>query len=102
MILTLHRRYPDGNSWEIDPSPIGTITIDRSSIELEMDDSPIKIQIEKILSKPITYIDGLFSEDGEPTILKTVNQESEDYIEALISELKRFNIEARKNIPAMV
>lgn len=102
MILTLHRRYPEGDHWEIDPMEIGTIIIENGEVHLEMGNSPLKSQIKNAISKPITYIGGLFNDEIGHTFLKTVDKNSDDYPDALIFEMRRINIEARPRVPALV
>ncbi len=102
MILSLHRRFPDGDHWEIDPTPIGSITMEQGQVKLDMRESPVKAQIQSILSRPITYLGGLFDDDAEDTVLRVIDRDSGDYNKALIYELRRFGIEARERIPAGV
>ena len=102
MILSLHRRFPDGDHWEIDPTPLGSITIDNGYVNLDMRESPIKAQISSVLSRPITYLGGLFGDESEDTVLKVIDRDSSDYNKALVYELRRFGIEARERIPAGV
>jgi hypothetical protein len=102
MILTLHRRYPEGDHWEIDQATIGTIIIENGEVQLDMENNPIKTQIQNALSKPITYIGGLFNEEIGHTFLKTVDKNSDDYHDAVIFEMRRLNIEARPRVPALV
>lgn len=102
MILSLHRRFPEGDHWEIDPSPMGTIIIEHGDLKLEMSDSPIRDQIQRVLSRPITYLGGLFGDEGEDTVLKVIDRDSADYTKALVSELRRFGIEARERVLASV
>jgi hypothetical protein len=102
MILTLHRRYPEDDHWEIDPEPIGSIIINHTEMKLEMDEIPLKNQIKNVMGRPITCISGLFSEDNEDCRLMVVDRNSSEYVDALSSELRRIGIEARRRIPAAV
>ncbi len=101
MILTLHRRYPNGDHWEVDPTPMGSITIEGGKITLDMKETPIKSQIKRLLDRPITYIRDSFGEDPY-TALKVVDKDSEEYIDALIYELRKIGLEARKRYEVMV
>lgn len=96
MILTLHRRYPDGDHWEIDPSPLGQIKVETGKVHLEMKESPIEKQIRRVLGKPIAYMGCHFGEECEHTTLKIIEQGSEEYGKALVSELRRLGIEAKE------
>jgi hypothetical protein len=102
MILTLHRRYPEEDHWEIDPDPIGSLIINTDDIVLEMEETPLKSQIRKVIGRPITCIKGLFSEDAEDCKLMIVDRNSSEYVDALSSELRCLGIEAKRRFPAMV
>jgi len=93
MILILHRRYPDGRDWEIDPEPIGTILINDGEYFIEMNNSSIKSQISKVLNMPLIFIEGAHGCDG--CSIKTVERDSMEYTEALIAELRKLGLEAR-------
>lgn len=102
MKLALHRRYPMDDHWEIDPDPLGHIKIEDGKIHLEMDDCPICYQVKKILERPIVYIEDSPDGANRGCAVRMVDKNSEEYVDALIYNLRRLGIEARRIYPAVV
>jgi hypothetical protein len=75
---------------------MGDLKIEKGRVHLEMRDCPIKLQIQKVLSRPITYLGGLHSDEGEEMSLKVIDRDSDEYGKALVFELRRLGIEARE------